>query len=150
MKRLSAILMLLALGSASFISCHPGRSITKSVLGGSGSGVGGTVVKTVATVVGLVLLSKLIKSVLNTVTGSKSFESFAQNQDFTKNFNEDTKLSSFAQNDFTKTALQLLVAKHYEIPLTTVASNYSSLQTVGDLSTFIGENGSAKALTALK
>ena len=84
------------------------------------------------------------------VTGAKAFESYAQNENFTKSFNEDTKLSSFAQNDLMKTALQLLVSRQYEIPLTTVANNYSSLQTVGDLATFIGENGSAKALTPLK
>lgn len=141
--------MLLALGSTTFMSCNPGRNVTKGILG-NGPGVGGTVVKTVGTVVGLILLSKLIKSVLKTVTGNNAFESFAQNENFTKNFNEDTKLNSFAQNDFMKTALQVLVAQHYQIPLTTVTNNYSNLNTVGDLATFIGKNGSAKALTELK
>jgi len=66
------------------------------------------------------------------------------------NVNEDTKLNSFANNDFTKTALQLLVADHYQIPLTTVVKNFSSLNTVGDLSTFIGENASAQSLKDIK
>src|SRR3978361_2328302 len=117
MKRFHAFIMLLALGSSTFIGCHPGRSVTKGILGG-GTGVGGTVVKTVATVVGLILLSKLIKSVLKTVTGGKAFESFAQNETFKNNFNEDTKLNSFAQNDFMKTALQALLSQHYQIPFT--------------------------------
>ena len=149
MKRFHTLIMLLALGSTTFVSCNPGKNVTKSILGG-GSGVGGTVVKTVATVVGLILLSKLIKSVMKTVVGSKSFEGFAQNQNFTTNFNEDTKLNSFAKNDFMKTALQVLVAEHYQIPVTTVANNYTRLNTVGDLATFIGQNGSARALTPLK
>ncbi|MEO5782954.1 MAG: hypothetical protein ABIQ07_06775 [Ginsengibacter sp.] len=149
MKRFHTFIMLLALGSTTFVGCHPGRSVTKSILGG-GSGVGGTVVKTVGTVVGLILLSKLIKSVLKTVTGGKAFESFAQNENFKTNFNEDTKLNSFAKNDFMKTALQVLVAEHYQIPINTVANNYTSLNTVGDLATFIGQNGSAQALTPLK
>lgn len=141
--------MLIALGSASFISCNPGRNMKKGILG-NGTGVGGTVVKTVATAVGLILLSKLIKSVLKTVVGSKAFENFAQNENFTKNFNENTQLNSFAKNDFMKTALQVLVAEHYKIPLTTVANNYSNLNTVEDLATFIGKNGSAQALMPLK
>ncbi len=149
MKRFKTFIMLLAFGSATFMGCHPGRNITKGVLGG-GTGVGGTVVKTVATVVGVMLLSKIIKSVLKTVVGGKAFESFSQNENFSKNFNEDTKLNSFAQNDYMKTALQFLVAEHYQIPLTTVAHNYTSLNTVGDLATFIGKNGSAKALTEIK
>jgi hypothetical protein len=149
MKRFHAFIMLLALGSATFIGCHPGRNVTKSILGG-GPGIGGTVVKTVGTVVGLILLSKLIKSVLKTVTGTKAFESFAQNETFKNNFNEDTKLNSFANNDFMKTALQVVVAQHYQIPLTTVTNNYGSLNTVGDLATFVGQNGSAKVLEGIK
>ena len=149
MKRFHTLIMLLALGSATFVSCNTGKNATKSILGG-GTGVGGTVVKTVATVVGLILLSKLIKSVMKTVVGSKAFEGFAQNKSFTTNFNEDTKLNSFAKNDFMKTALQVLVAEHYQIPITTVANNYTNLNTVGDLATFIGQNGSAQALTPLK
>ena len=149
MKRLFALSMLLSLGSVTFMGCNPGKNISKDILGG-GTGVGGTVVKTVGTVVGLILLSKLIKSVLKTVTGTKSFESFASNETFKNNFNEDTKLSSFAQNDFLKTALQLVVAQHYQIPVTTVANNYASMNTVGDLATFIGQNGSAKSLMELK
>ena len=149
MKRVHAFIMLLALGSATFTGCMPGRNATKGILGG-GTGVGGTVVKTVGTVVGLILLSKLIKSVLKTVTGAKAFESFAQNETFKNNFNEDTKLNSFAQNDLLKTALQAVVARHYQIPLTTVVNNYAGLNTVGDLSTFIGENASAEVLKEIK
>lgn len=149
MKRFHAFIMLLALGSTAFIGCHPGRSVTKSILGGR-TGVGGTVVKTVGTVVGLILLSKLIKSVMKTVLGSKSFANLSQNENFKNNFNENTNLNSFVQNDFLKTALQIVVAQHYQIPLTTVANNYAGLNTVGDLSTFIGENASAEVLTGIK
>ena len=117
---------------------------------GGGTGVGGTVVKTVGTVVGLILLSKLIKSVLKTVTGTKAFANLSQDENFTNNFNEDTKLNSFAKNDFLKTALQVVVAQHCQIPLTTVVNNYSGLNTVGDLSTFVGENASAEVLKVIK
>ena len=144
MKRFHAFILLVALGSATFTGCMPGRNVTK------GTGVGGTVVKTVATVVGVILLSKLIKSVLKTVVGGKAFENLSQNEDFKNNFNEDTKLSSFAQNDYLKTALQILVAQHYQIPLTTVVNNYAGLQTVGDLSTFVGKNASAEVLKEIK
>ncbi|HUS00190.1 MAG TPA: hypothetical protein VMY77_00600 [Chitinophagaceae bacterium] len=149
MKRFHAFIMLLALTSATFVGCHPGRNVTKGVLGG-GTGVGGTVVKTVATVVGLILLSKLIKSVMTTVTGGKAFENLAQDENFKNKFNEDTKLNSFAKNDVLKAALQVLVSQHYQIPLTTVVNNYAGLNTVGDLATFVGQNGSAKVLTGIK
>ena len=149
MKRFYAFIMLLSLSSATFVSCSTGRNTTKGILGG-GTGIGGTVVKSVATVVGLILLSKLIKSVLKTVTGSTAFESLSADKNFMTNFNEDTKLNSFAQNDLMKTALQVLVAEHYQIPLTTVANNYSSLNTIGDLATFIGKNASTKALLEIK
>jgi len=112
--------------------------------------VGGTVVKTVATVVGLILLSKLLKSVLKTVGGSTAFAGLSQNQHFTTSFNEDTKLSSFAQSDLMKMALQVLVAENYKIPLSTVVSNYNSFNTAGDLATFIGKNADAKILTEIK
>jgi hypothetical protein len=148
MKRLSAFIMMLALAGATFSSCSSGKNSTKGILGGTN--VGGTVVKTVATVVGLILLSKLVKSVMKTVLGSSSFESLSQNETFKSSFNEDTKLNSFAKNDFLKTALQVLVSKHYQIPLNTVVNNYAGLNTVGDLSTFIGENASASVLTGIK
>ncbi|MEP7253195.1 MAG: hypothetical protein ABI683_12470 [Ginsengibacter sp.] len=148
MKRFYTFIMLLSLSTATFMGCSSGRNSTKGILGGTG--VGGTVVKTVATVVGLILLSKLIKSVLKTVTGNKIFESLSADKNFMTNFKEDTKLNSVAQNDFMKTALQLLVAEHYQIPLTTVTNNYNSLTTVGDLATFIGKNASAKALLEIK
>lgn len=147
MKRFYTIIMLMAVASTGFVSCSS-KNVTKGILGGSS--VGGTVVKTVATVVGLILLSKLIKSVLNTIGGSSTFSSFSQDKNFISSFNEDTKLSSFAQSDMMKTALQLLVAEHYQIPYTKMAGSYNSLQTVGDLATFIGENASAKALTQIK
>ena len=146
MKKIFTYIILIAFGSASFVSC--GKNVTKGVLGGAN--VGGTVVKTVATVVGLILLSKLLKSVLNTVGGSTAFAGLSQNQQFMTNFNEDTRLSSFAQNDLMKVALQVLVAEHYKIPLATVVNNYESLDTAGDLATFIGQNADAKVLEKIK
>jgi acyl carrier protein len=134
--------MLLSLSSATFMGCSSGRNSTKTL--------GGTVVKTVATVVGIILLSKLVKSILKTVLGSNSFASLSEDKNFTTNFNEDTKLDSFAQNDLMKTALQVLVSEHYQIPFSTVTNNYNNLTTVGDLATFIGKNASAKALLEIK
>ena len=150
MKKVYTFIMLLSFGSATFVGCNTSKNSTKDILGGVGGGVTGTVVKSVATVVGLILLSKLIKSVLKTVGLSKSFEDVSQNTAFTGNFNEDTKLNSFANSNLTKTALQVLVAEHYQIPLTTVTNSYTSLHTVGDLATFIGKNASAKALLQIK
>ena len=147
MKRFYTFIMLLSLGSVTFTSCGTSKNSTKDAMGG---GVTGTVVKTVATVVGLILLSKLLKSVLNTVTGSKTFASEAQNQNILANFNENTKLNSFANNDFMKTALEVLVAEHYKIPIATVANNFSSLVTAGDLATFIGKNADPKVLMQIK
>jgi hypothetical protein len=148
MKKLFTYVMLLSVGSATFVSCGTGKNTTKGILGGTN--VGGTVVKTVATVVGLILLSRLLKSVLNTVGGSTAFAGLSGNQPFFASFNEDTKLSSFAQNDLMKTALQVLVAEHYKIPLATVVNNYRNLNTAGDLATFIGKNADAKVLAGLK
>jgi len=144
MKRLYAFVMLLSLSSATFVGCSSGRNTTKGILGG------GTVVKTVATVVGIILLSKLVKSILKTITGSATFASLSEDKNFTTNFNEDTRLDSFVQNDIMKTALQVLVSEHYQIPFSTVTNNYSNLTTVGDLATFIGQNASAKALLEIK
>lgn len=148
MKKLFTYLMLLSFGGAVLASCNAGRNANKGILGGAN--VGGTVVKTVATVVGLILLSKLLKSVLNTVGGSTAFASLSQNPQFATSFSEDTKLSSVAQNDLMKIALQVLVAEKYKIPLTTVVNNYSSLNTAGDLATFIGKNADAKILAQIK
>jgi hypothetical protein len=148
MKKISTYIMLLSISSATFISCGSSKNSTKSILGGAN--VGGTVVKTVATVVGLILLSKLLKSVLNTVGGSKSFAGLAQDPQFTTNFSENTKLSSFASNDLMKTALQVLVAEKYKIPFATVVNNYKNLNTAGDLATFIGQNADAKILAGIK
>ena len=148
MKRFFTLITLVAFGSITFTSCGSSKNSTKGILGGST--VGGTVVKTVATVVGLILLSKIIKSVLGTVGSSTAFTAMNQNQNFSANFTEDTKLSSFAKNDLLKTALQVIVSERYQIPLTTVANNYNSLVTVGDLATFIGKNASAKALLEIK
>ena len=144
MKRLYAFVMLLSLSSATFVGCSSGRNTTKGILGG------GTVVKTVATVVGIILLSKLVKSILKTITGSATFASLSEDKNFTTNFNEDTRLDSFVQNDIMKTALQVLVSEHYQIPFSTVTNNYSNLTTVGDLATFIGKNASAEALLEIK
>ena len=126
------------------MGCSSGRNTTKGILGG------GTVVKTVATVVGIILLSKLVKSILKTIGGNAAFASLSEDKNFMTNFNEDTKLDSFVQNDLMKTALQVLVSEHYEIPFSTVTNNYSNLTTVGDLATFIGKNASAKALLEIK
>jgi len=148
MKKLFTYLMLFTFGSALLASCGAGKNANKGVLGGVK--VGNAVVKTVATVVGLILLSKLLKSVLNTVGGSTAFAGLSQNQHFTTSFSEDTKLSSFAQNDLMKMALQVLVAEKYKIPLATVVSNYNSFKTAEDLATFIGKNGDAKILAEIK
>lgn len=146
MKKISTFIILLAFGSITFTSCGTSKSSTKGVLGGAG----GTIAKTVATAVGLILLSKIIKSVLGTVGGSAAFSSLQQSQNSPAAFTEDTKLSSFAKNDLLKSALQVIVSEHYQIPLSTVANNYSSLVTVGDLATFIGKNASTKALMQIK
>ncbi len=148
MKKIFTYIMLLSFGSASLVSCGSSKKSTKGILGGTN--VGGTVVKTVATVVGLILLSRLLKSVLKTVGGSNTFAGLSQNQQFMAAFNEDTKLSSFAQNDLMKTALQVLVAEHYKIPIATVVNNYNNLNTAGDLATFIGKNADAAVLEKLK
>ncbi len=147
MKKIYTAIMLLSLGSATFVGCSSSKNTTKDILGAGG--VTGTVIKTVATVVGLILLSKLLKSILGTLGGSTAFQSLAQNNGLAS-FNEETKLNSFAQGNLMKTALQVLVAERYQIPLTTVANNYGSLNTLGDLATFIGENASAKALQQIK
>ena len=148
MKKIFTYIMLLSLGSATIVSCGTSKKSSKGILGGTN--IGGTVVKTVATVVGLILLNKLLKSVLNTVGKSMAFSGLSQNQQFMSSFNEDTKLSSFAQNDIMKTALQVLVAENYKIPFATVAYNYKSLHTAGDLATFIGKNADAAVLEKLK
>lgn len=152
MKKIYTFIMLLSFGSATLIGCSSSKNASKSggILGGAAGDVTGTVIKTVGTVVGLILLSKLIKSVLNTVGGSTAFEGVAKNNSFMTNFSEDTKLNSFAQSGLMKTALQVLVAERFEIPLVTVANNYNNLTTVGDLATFIGKNGSAKKLLEIK
>lgn len=148
MKKLFTYIMLVSIGSASLVSCGSSRKSSKGILGGTN--IGGTVAKTVGTVVGLILLNKLLKSVLNTVGKSMAFSGLSQDQQFMANFNENTKLNSFAQNDIMKTALQVLVAEHYKIPFTTVANNYKNLNTAGDLATFIGKNADAKILAEIK
>lgn len=148
MKKIFTYIMLLSFSSTILVSCGTSKKNSKGILGGTN--VGGSVVKTVATVVGLILLSKLLKSVLNTVGKSMAFSGLSKNQSFMANFNEDTPLSSFAQNDLMKTALQVLVAEHYKIPFATVANHYKNLNTAGDLATFIGKNADAKILAELK
>jgi len=148
MKKSFFLLMLVSFMSATILSCGAGRNSSKGVLGGAN--VGGAVVKTVATVVGVILLSKLLKSVLGTVTGSMAFSGLSNDQQFMSTFNEDTKLNSIAKNDLMKTALQVLVAEKYKIPFATVAGNYNNLVTAGDLATFIGKNADAKILQGIK
>lgn len=146
MKRFYTFVMLLSLGSVTFVGCS--KNTSKGILGGTA--VGGTVVKTVATVVGLILLSKLIKSVLKTIGTSTTFAGLSQSNNPITSFNENTKLNSFVQSEVMKTALQVLVAEHYQIPFAKVASSYGNLNTLGDLATFIGENASAQSLADVK
>lgn len=141
--------MLLALASVTFSGCSSSKKSSKAGILGN-SGMGTTAVKTVATIVGVILLSKILKSVLNTVGGSSIFGNSTQKQGFLENFNEDTKISSFANNDLMKVALQAVIAEHYKIPVATVAKNYSSIVTAGDLATFIGKNADAKVLQQIK
>ena len=148
MKKMYTFIMLLSIGSVTFVGCGTAKNSNKGVF--PGANTTGTIVKTVGTVVGIILLSKLLKSVMNTVLGSKSFAGTAQDPSFMSNFNEDTKLNSFANNDFMKTALQVLVAEKYKIPITTVVKNYSNFNTAGDLATFIGKNADAKILAQIK
>jgi hypothetical protein len=148
MKKFFTYVMLLSLGSAGLMSCSSSKKSNKGILGGTN--VSGTVVKTVATVVGLILLSKLLKSVLGTIGNSTAFASINQDQQFKSSFNEHTKLSTIAQNDLMKTALQVIVAERYKIPLATVAKNYSNLTTAGDLATFIGQHADARILATIK
>ena len=149
MKKIFTFLLLLSFAAMSFVSCRSSKSSTKDVLG-AGTGMTGTVVKTVATVVGVILLTKLIKSVLGTVSGTSIFGNTTKAENFAASFNEDTKLNSFVKNDLLSAGLQALVAEHYKIPLTTVANSYSSLITVGDLATFIGKHADAKVLREIK
>ncbi|RYY70246.1 MAG: hypothetical protein EOO13_07145 [Chitinophagaceae bacterium] len=148
MKKVITYTMLLAFPMATLLSCGISKKSNKGILGGTN--VGGTVVKTVATVVGLILLSKLLKSVLGTIGGSSSFASLSQNPDFSQNFNEHTPLKSFASTELMQTALQVLVAEKYKIPFSSVRSNYARLNTAGDLATFIGQNADAKILEGIK
>ncbi|MCP9752728.1 hypothetical protein [Ferruginibacter sp. HRS2-29] len=146
MKKIATYIVLFSLGAATFTSCA--KNTTKGIFGGPS--VGGTVVKTVATVVGLILLSKLLKNVFKTVTGNSAFAGLTQDPQFKSTFNEDTRLDAIAKNDFTKAALQLLVSQHYKIPLQTVTQNYNGLTTAADLATFIGQNADAKILEGIK
>ena len=150
MKKLGIYSMLLALGTITFAGCSSSKKSTKGgVLGGDGS-ITTTAIKTVATIVGVILLSKLLKSVLNTVGGSSVFGNTTQQKGLLANFNENTKLSAIANNDLMKSALQALVSVHYKIPLATVTKNFNSLVTAGDLATFIGQNADAKVLMGVK
>ena len=150
MKKLGIYSVLLAMGSVTFAGCNSSRKSTKGgVLGGDGS-ITTTAIKTVATIVGVILLSKLLKSVLNTVGGSSVFGNATQQKGFLANFNENTKLSAIANNDLMMSALQALVSVHYKIPIATVTKNFSSLVTAGDLATFIGQNADAKVLMGIK
>ena len=144
MKRFFGFLVLAAMTIGTVQSCRSGRNST-SILG-KGSGIGSTVM----TVVGAIVLAKIVQAVLKTISTSASFSSFGNEKTLQQNFNENTPLSSLAQNELMKTALQMLVAERFQIPLKTVAGNYSSFNTVGDLSTFIGKNASVPVLNELK
>lgn len=148
MKKFFTHIMLLGLSSAILVGCGVNRNNNKGILGGSG--IGGTVVKGVVTVVGIILITRLLKSVLNTVGGSNSFSSLTQDKSFMKDFNENTPLTSIAGNDISKMALQVLIAEKYKIPLQTVMSNYTGMKTAGDLATFVGQNADAKILETIK
>lgn len=147
MKKFFGYLMLATMALTTVSSCRSSRNT--GILGGA-TGAGTTITKTVATIVGVILLSKIVNAVLKTVSGSTAFNGIAQNNNFAAGFNEDTMLTSFANNDLLKMALQVLVAERFQIPLKTVATNYSNLNTVGDLSTFIGKNASATVLNEFK
>ncbi len=150
MKKVSTYILLLAISSATFVGCSSSKKTNKGILGGAGGDVTGQVVKTVATVVGVILLTKLIKAVMGSVTGSSAFASLAQDNNFTSKLTEATPISSFANSDIMKTALQVLVAQKYQIPLSTVTNNFNNIKTVGELATFVGQNASAKSLSGLK
>ena len=150
MKKLGIYSMLLALGTITFAGCSSSKKSTKGGVLGGDSSIATTAIKTVATIVGVILLSKLLKSVLNTVGGSSVFGNTTQQKGLLANFNENTKLSAIANNDLMKSALQALVSVHYKIPLATVTKNFSSLVTAGDLATFIGQNADAKVLIGIK
>ena len=150
MKKLGVYTILLAMGSVTFAGCSSSKKSTKGGVLGGDSSIATTAIKTVATIVGVILLSKLLKSVLNTVGGSSVFGNTTQQKGLLANFNENTKLSAIANNDLMKSALQALVSVHYKIPLATVTKNFSSLVTAGDLATFIGQNADAKVLMGIK
>ena len=77
MKKIYTFIMLLAVGSMTFMSCGSSKNANKGILGDSGT-MGGTIAKTVATAVGVILLSKIITSVLGTLGNSSSFASLKQ------------------------------------------------------------------------
>lgn len=143
-------MVLVAFGSLSIIGCGASKKSNKGIFGGSGTSIGGEVAKTVVTVVGLILLTKLIKSVLGGISGSTAFTSLAQDNNFKSSFNEDTKISSFAQSNLMRKALQVVLSEKFEIPLATMNQKFQSLQTVGQLAIFVGENASAKSLQGVK
>ena len=145
MKKIFAFTMIIALSAPMLQSCS-----SRKASGGILSGTGGSIGKTVITAIGAILLVKILKSVLGNVLGNQSFASLSQNNSFQQNFNENTPLNSFANNEVLKTALQLLVSHKYEIPLTTVTNNYRNFNTVGDLATFIGQNASVDALKQIQ
>ena len=150
MKKLGIYSILLAMGTITFVGCSSSKKSTKGAALGGDSSIVTTAIKTVATIVGVILLSKLLKSVLNTVGGSSVFGNTTQQKGLLANFNENTKLSVIANNDLMKSALQALVSVHYKIPLATVTKNFNSLVTAGDLATFIGQNADAKVLMGIK
>ena len=65
MKKLGIYTLLLAMGSVTFMGCSSSKKSTKGGILGGDAGIGTTAVKTVATIIGVILLSKLLKSVLS-------------------------------------------------------------------------------------
>ena len=145
MKKASGYLLILTFAAFSFAGCA--RKTSTGILGG---GTTGAITKTVVTVVGAILLAKLVQSLLKNVLGNASFASFSQDKSLVNSIDENTPLNKIAGNEILASALQLLVAQKYQIPFNKVSNSYSSFNTVGDLATFIGQNGSAESLSQLK
>lgn len=148
MKRFYSGYLLLALSGVIMLpACRSSKASKGGIL--EGTNMTGTITKTVMTVIGAILLSKILNGVLKQTQANAAFANLSDNQVF-KNVNEDTKLNSFASNDVLKTALQLLVADKFKIPVNKVANNYGNMSTLGDLATFIGQNAPADVLMQFK
>lgn len=148
MKKFFGYLMAVSIIGTSIVGCASNKNSTKG--GILGSGTTGTVTKTVMTVVGAIVLMKIINSVMKKVQGNTAFASLNQGQGFTQNFNENTSIAPLKNNELMQTALQALVSSQYKIPFNTVSNGFSSMNTLGDLGTFIGQNAPASVLEQFK